>query len=343
MDKKIIKHLVTTFLKKKFRNPERQKKFLIDCIESNGYIKEGYHLNLNEEESEEDIYQHFMPSGELTSGTSGTSGTQETVTNFPDFQTTFNSPTSVDPYGFNRTFIHADNGGDKLAELQKRGITYEETQFNKVREQMETIISKLNVGKMDNFQERILQTALNIFLNIIIYYRTNPFGFKENKGSLKQGYIFLSIYYALIYNNNFVERERLIEFTDIRLRDIPDAERNIKIIFNGVMGYDFIFNLMDFKKFLKFFSKTVNIDSREFISQIETVIEETRPFIPSTRLGIYSIIYFVGNFYYPFKVKIVYKSTQSSITYALLNEIFEPFASSTVRKLTDQLKTFYKR
>lgn len=337
MDKKIIKHLITTFLKKKFRNPERQKKFLIDCIESNGYIKQGYHLNLNEEnqeETEEDLYQYFNFQ-ETT--------TVNNFTNSHDFQETFNSPTSVDPYGFNRTFIHANNGGDKLAELQKRGITYEETQFNKVKEQIESIIAKLFYGKMDIDQDRIVQTALNIFLNILIYYKTNPFGFSEIKGSLKQGYIFLTIYYALIYNNNFVERERLIESTDsIRLRDLPVAERNIKIIFNGVTGYDFIFNnnIIDFKRFLK---STVNIDSREFLKQIETVIEETRSFIPSTRLGIYSIVYFVCNFYYPFRVKIIYKSKESSITYTLLNEIFEPFASATVRKLTDQLRTFYKR
>jgi hypothetical protein len=337
MDKKIIKHLVTTFIKKKFRNPERQKKFLIDCIESNGYIKEGYHLNQDEQETEEDLYQYFMPSETTTTSTINN--------NFPDFQETFNSPTSVDPYSFNRTFIRVDNGGDKLAELQKRGITYEETQFNKIREQMETIITKLNVGKMDTDPDRILQTALNIFLNIIIYYRTNPFGFSENKGSLKRGYIFLCIYYALIYNNNFVERERLIEFTDtfIHLRDLPVAERNIKIIFNGVTGYDFIFynNIkINFKNFL---SKTVNINSRELLKQIETVIEATKPFIPSTTLGVYSIIYFVCNFYYPFKVKIIYQNTQTTVTYNLLNEVFEPFASSTVRKITDQLRTFYKK
>ena len=40
MESKILKHLITTLINKKFRNPEKQRKYLIDCIESSGYILE---------------------------------------------------------------------------------------------------------------------------------------------------------------------------------------------------------------------------------------------------------------------------------------------------------------
>ena len=63
---------------------------------------------------------------------------------------------------------------------------------------------------MVNDYDKILQTAINIYLNIIIYYHTNPFGFKEIKGSLKKGYIFMCVYYSLIYNNHFIEKEQLL-------------------------------------------------------------------------------------------------------------------------------------
>jgi hypothetical protein len=59
MESKIIKHLVTTYVNKKFRNPEKQRKFLIDCIESNGYIVEkNFNLQQTDEtEDFDDLYQ----------------------------------------------------------------------------------------------------------------------------------------------------------------------------------------------------------------------------------------------------------------------------------------------
>jgi len=250
---------------------------------------------------------------------------------------------SVDPYGFNRTFINVNShSSDKLAELQKRGITYEETQFLKVKEQMEEI---LNIISSSEHFNKILQTALNIYLNIVIYYKDNPFGFTENKGSLKKGYIFLCIYYSLIYNNNYIEKEKLMDYSGkIRLKDLPTADKNIKLIFNGINGYSFLYysfhGSINPNIFLNF---TLNIKSKELLKTIENVIEETKGFIPLTKLGIYSIIYFVCNSYFNYRVKIRYNEIESFVTYKILNEMFESFSSATVRKLTDQLTLFYKR
>lgn len=332
MENKIIKHLITTFVNKKFRNPEHQRKFLIDCIQSSGYIQEGY--TPNEDYSEEeysDLYEHIMPN------------TQEnvSVSSYPDFQTSIMevSQSSVDPYGFNRTFIHAtDHHSNKLAELQKRGITYEESQFNKVKEKMENILR----NKEDS--DKILQTALNIYLNILVYYSSNPFNFTENKGSLKRGYIFLCVYYSLVYNNRPVDRERLMDDAGtIRLKDLPVAEKNIKMIFNGVRGYEFITSDKMVTNFNpnNFLSNTLNINSRDLLNTIRKVIEEED--IPSTTLGIYSVVYFVCNNYYPFKVKINYHNLETSVTYSLLNQVFQPFASATVRKITDRLRSKFKK
>jgi hypothetical protein len=338
MESKIIKHLITTLINKKFRNPEKQRKFLIDCIESNGYILKNENLEQDNSDSDdyEDLYQHMMPSG---SGQNSSNYNQEFQQSIVE-----QAQSSVDPYGFNRTFIHVNShASDKLAELQKRGITYEETQFNKVKEQMEEIIN--NVLPTSDFINKILQTALNIYLNIIIYYKTNPFNFTEMKGSLKKGYIFLCLYYSLIYNNNFVEKEKLMEHSgSIRLKDLPIADKNMKLIFNGIKGYSFMYSSfhgsINPKQFL---SKTTNINKSELLKSIENVIEETKHIVPSTKLGIYSIIYFVCNDYYNFRVKIMYNDTESFVTYKILNEMFEPFASATVRKITDQLRTFFKK
>ena len=121
----------------------------------------------------------------------------------------------------------------------------------------------------------------------------------------------------------------------------------MKLIFNGVKGYQFMYSSfygsINPKNFL---SKTTNIDKSELLKTIVNVIEETKSIVPSTKLGIYSIIYFVCNNYfnnnYNFRVKIIFNDKETFVTYKILNEMFESFASATVRKITDQLRTFYK-
>ena len=326
METKILKHLVITLINKKFRNLKKQRKFLIDCIESSGYIKETENNEETEnyEEEYEDLYQHMIP-GNVN-------------VNVPTYDSEFKpsvfsqDQSSID-HGFNRTFIHIDShAADKLAELQKRGITYEETQFIKVKEQMEELLAPVV-----NEYDKILQTALNIYLNLIIYYHTNPFGFKEIKGSLKKGYIFMCVYYSLIYNNHFIEKEKLLS-GNFHLKNLPLAEKNMKKIFNNKFNEPFI-NLNP-NNFLNF---SINIKSKELLKTIENIIEETKSFIPLTNLGIYSIIYFVCNNYFNYRIKITFNENESFVTYKILNEMFGSFASATVRKLTDQLTNFYKK
>ena len=173
-----------------------------------------------------------------------------------------------------------------------------------------------------------------MYLNIIIYYNTNPFRFNENKSSLKNGYIFLCVYYAFIFNGIPINREKLmIHFDKARLNFLPTAEKNMKMIFPN----------LDFKKNLNlnFLNNSLNIKSNELKSIIENVIEATKNFVPSTQLGVYSIIYFVCNEWFPYRVKIIFESKETFVTYNLLNQIFEHFSSSTVRKITDQLRKFY--
>ena len=130
----------------------------------------------------------------------------------------------------------------------------------------------------------------------------------------------------------------------IRLKDLPLADKNMKIIFNGLKNYSFMYNTLhgsiNPNNFLNF---SINIKSKELLKTIENIIEETKSFIPLTNLGIYSIIYFVCNNYFNYRVKIIFNETETLVTYKILNEMFGSFASATVRKLTDQLTNFYKK
>ena len=343
MEGKILKHLVNNYITKKFRNPQKQRKFLIDCIRSSGYINsENSESDVSSENSEnefEDLYEHMIKQKE---------NGNDRQENYQDFQSSYQEQqhSSVDPYNFNRTFItlSLENGGDRLAELQKRGISYEETKFDKVKEEMETIIKGINSDE----NGELLKTALNIYINIMIYYNTNPFNLMQMKGSLKRGYILMSVYYSFIYNNQFVDKEKLLT-GNIRLKDLPNAEANMKMIFKGKFdnfdqkSHTNFRNFVNFKKFLKFLKYPINIDNKKLLKTIDNVIEETTEIVPSTKLGLYSIIYFVCNNYFPFKVKIILNDSQTFITYPLLNEEIGAFSSPTVRKITDKLVKFYKK
>ena len=147
----------------------------------------------------------------------------------------------------------------------------------------------------------------------------------------------LCVYYSLIYNNHFIEKEKLLS-GNFHLKNLPLAEKNMKKIFNNKFNEPFI-NLNP-NNFLNF---SINIKSKELLKTIENIIEETKSFIPLTNLGIYSIIYFVCNNYFNYRVKITFNETESFVTYKILNEMFGSFASATVRKITDQLTNFYKK
>ena len=230
LQKKILKNIIMKYVNKKFRNPIKQRKFLIDCIAESGYLIDKEMSS--DDEEDEDLYAHMIPSSSESNENYNDQILQQSLQS--------HESSSVDPYGFNRTFIHVGSGGDKLAELQKRGITYLETQFNKVKDSMETLINS-SLLSIDAPVDKILQTALNIYMNILIYYNTNPYSFTLMKGSLKMGYIFLCVYYSLIYNNWFIDIEKLMEHADkIRLKDLPQADKNMKMIFSGVHGYSFL-------------------------------------------------------------------------------------------------------
>ena len=240
MNNKIIQQQIL-FIINKFLFPKKikdndKKVILINCLNSNNYIKS---VEESEEPEEfEHIYQH-QPLYQQNL-------TQEDIQTLPGF--TQREHTSVNPYGFSRTFISPsdDAGTKRLMEVQKRGATPEETAFNKVAEMIDSALNRVSSDL--NF-EMIKNTALNIYLNITKFYIYQETVLKkdrivngENKGSVKKGYIVLSLYYALKNNLIDIPKDRLVTyFNDINLSDLPKADNNLKIIFKGVRGYEFMF------------------------------------------------------------------------------------------------------
>ena len=86
---------------------------------------------------------------------------------------------SVDPYGFNRTFIALNSrDSDKLNILQKRGITYEETQFNNFVFDKIICNGVLNIDKLELYKR--LKTG-GVFYVTTLSNKLFEFNLFENK------------------------------------------------------------------------------------------------------------------------------------------------------------------
>jgi len=195
-----LKQLLVDTLPKQYRNDNtaKQRKFLIDCIEQQGYIaskKQDQYLVLD---SESDQDQEIDPEDYYTTD---------------DFSS--------------RTFIY-DN--EKLTKLQQRGITSEEAEFNKVKEIVDTTLNQISKDYESLNVDSVKKTAMNMYKKILRYYKNPKYTeIKSNSKGIKRGYVALVIYYAL---NNAVSKEQLLEYFQdpILPSDLFNADKYLHLI-----------------------------------------------------------------------------------------------------------------
>ena len=210
----IIKERLLNFLKN-HGNERKQINFLKDCLINSGYMKRWNEVESDKDEEfnddgfkeyerlrlapEQNRYQEFydynldLPEGDIVSYASGIEGTY---------------------------------GSDKLQKIQQRGITHEEQLLGIVNELYENALSQIGIDNVT-----IKNQALNMYRQLLNYYQTNHFKLKINKGSLKKGYFGMILYYALINNSIIIKKNVLTTLLGIELKDLPEAEKNIKLIF----------------------------------------------------------------------------------------------------------------
>jgi hypothetical protein len=202
-----IRQLFENILPKQGRTDAKQRKFLIDCIASHGYIKE----KVFTEEENEEVQAEFNPN------------------QISDLK-----------YRFTRTFFEPTSTSfARLAELQKYGIDPQEMELAKVSEKIDTALNQLNLNNL----EYIKNIAMNMYYNILLYYNSgNPLKLITNSGKVKKGFIFFVVFYALKFSKIPILKETLINnFQGITLSDLPEADKNIHRIFEKSPGYSFIY------------------------------------------------------------------------------------------------------
>jgi len=200
-------------LQRVFRG-NKHRDYLIECIEFNGYIREVEQPLLTEEEVNLDLFKSESSSSD-----------EEAMDFLPESR----------PFA-SRTFITPSETQKRLNILQQRGITSEEQDYNEIKEQIILALNQVKAIGLD--YDRVLNTAMNFYLEIKKVYTNTNLIKGEIKGSVRRGYVLLILYYSLLEYKVCISKEQLVSYFDnkIRLSDLAKADKNIQMIFGDKLG-----------------------------------------------------------------------------------------------------------
>jgi len=205
----IIKERLLNFLKN-HGNERKQINFLKDCLINSGYMKRWNEVRNTEDNEDNEFkeYERLRLNPE-----------QNRYQEFYDYDINL-------PEGDIVSYASGTIESDKLQKIQQRGITHEEQLLGIVNELYDNTLSQIGIDNVT-----IKNQALNMYKQLLNYYHLNELKLKINKGSLKKGYFGMILYYALINNGIIIKKNVLTSLLGIELKDLPEAEKNIKLIF----------------------------------------------------------------------------------------------------------------
>jgi hypothetical protein len=302
---------------RKFRNNEaKERKFLIDCLDRHGYISK---RNISEPDFDSEVEYSEIVNDPF---------------DFTQQEYEYSDSNTINQR-FQRTFIQ-DLGKSKLSEFQKRGITNQETEFNKVSETIDTALNALTQIKHGIDVHKVKQDALDMYLKIMNYYLTGNNVRDEieaNTKGIKKGYIFLVVMYALLNNQVVITDDNLIRFFDngVALQDLVKPRRYLeKILFKNSPKPKMVSSVGDCSIILRQLPQKAQ-------KQVAEIIKNFNPEYTS------AAIYYVCNVTVekhgisPVKIKI----GSQAITQKYLEEMCKPPSSSVISSRAKEITNFY--
>lgn len=226
---------------KKMRNPAKIREFYWNCIQSHGYSVSNKKIESREENEvndyinyndlseyqESDYYYCKQCNTELNPGDiCGFCESSYFVNNTISYSES-QQMTNSNLYTSNKTFIeNISASSDRISNLNTWiNSNSEDTAFMKTVGVIRELVHDLKIPN----DEQVFKVAINTYY-IIKNENTN---FRKPSGSLLRGYIVLCVFYAIISSNNFKKITDIIPYLQsCTLADIPEALRNIKMIFN---------------------------------------------------------------------------------------------------------------
>jgi hypothetical protein len=182
------------------RTLEQKRNYLINCIDSHGYIAQ---RTIRPESETDDVRYSEIQNRQFYQP-------ENVYSEYSD------TSTYTDALGYNRTFINApeyDRTGQKLVKIQQRGISAQETNIQKLRELLEVIVNQINSNYYNLDVSQIVNTALSFYNKILNYYSSgNIYNLETNTKGIKKGYAVLCVEYSLIVNGSPVEIEQILHY-----------------------------------------------------------------------------------------------------------------------------------
>jgi len=329
------------------KSPARAREFYWDCIKNLGYsnqpVKIEYpEIDYSESEDPYAVFKQMESNAPLVPNREYYSP--------PVLGVAESQQMSIsDQYGFNRTFIgplessFTTSSGNRLSEINKWiNVSNEETELKKVIEIIDQVLNGLGLSELLN----IRRLSINMYWNIMQYYKTNSLGLTINKGSLKLGYITMVIYYSLVYFKRNVTTESIVRFIpDASISYLPRAKKNIMLIFRESPNYSFILS-----------NNTNNTNSIGVLPpNVQRIINKVKNDLsrsiqtPLSNIQIAASIYFVTSVplskggIFQTRLRIIDgNNSEIKITTGLLMEKYGNFAPATLTKNVNAIITFYK-
>lgn len=372
-------------------NMRKQRNLLIDCISKHGYLSDYVPITLPTEVPQKTEEDELLDEAwgimeqDQYDGSESDTGSNNWYVEEPDYcykcgtkldsedqrcrlcnlseTNTFvqsiaeRESSSVDPYGFNRSFIGPVDGGgggglniSRLTALQQRIMTSEEVEFNKVRDMYIDVLNEIpRIKEEPDLVNKIVRTAMNMFLNLRLYYAEgNSFHLGVYRASLRRGYIMMILLFAMKYSNLHVDREYLVHLfsdknTKYKLFNLSQAEKNLKRIFARSQDYSFI-------------NETVPQDNTfcgmiDIIKQVPGLYNKIKKVIDH---GVFknisnnetsAILYYLTNdkSIVNDRTFIIVQGTKQRFTYEFIAQFCGNVAPATIKKSIQTLSDFYSK
>ena len=332
------------------KSPARAREFYWDCIKNLGYSNQPVLVDYSEIEEPEDPYAVFKQmdsNAPLVSNREYYSPPVVPVLGVAESQ----QMSISDQYGFNRTFIgplessFTTSSGNRLSEINKWiNVSNEETELKKVIEIIDQVLNGLGLSELLN----VRRLSINMYWNIMQYYKTNSLGLTINKGSLKLGYITMVIYYSLVYFKRNVAIESIVRFIpDASISYVPRAKKNIMLIFKESPNYSFILSTNTNTNNNTNIIGVLPPNVQRIINKVKNDLSQSIQ-TPLSNIQIAACIYFVTSVpmskggIFQTRLKIIDgNNSEIKITTGLLMEKYGNFAPATLTKNVNAIITFY--
>ena len=232
------KQLTALLLKRKIDNikkPEDRRLYLINCLRSNGFIKESsvetqFKQNLSNICKICNSDNLIASNHELVCQSCGATETRIDVNKFKTFKQdiNFTKGTFIEPG--QETFTVMKDGKPVQRDLATintwTSSDPEEQRINNNLKKMNEMLDALEGKYNPIVYDRVRKEILAMWYNII--------NFKPDiRGKEKQALAVWSIYYPLVYNNLPISIQKLVSLFDIQVGEVYSYNKSVKDIFSG--------------------------------------------------------------------------------------------------------------